>query len=370
MRRFLYLIEKEFKHIFRDKFMPKLIFALPIIQLIILPWAADFEVKNINIEILDRDISSLSRRLCLKISASEYFTATFSSGSYEDSMRKIERGESDMILEIPHGFESDLMKHKDAQVLLGVDAINGLKGGIGTSYVNGIISDFCAETASRYFPDSKTFNAEITTNYRFNPYLNSKAFIVPAIIVFLFSLIGGILAALNIVGEKELGTMEQMNVVPISKTVFIASKLLPVWILGMLILTIGMVVAYLVYGLFPKGTFFLIYVFAAVYLTAFTAFGLIISNISSSAQQAILTFLFFVIIFLLMGGIFTPIDSMPHWAQNIAICNPTRYMVEVMRSIYLKGGTFGDLRSQFYTICIFTLLLNIYAVVSFKRNLN
>ena len=370
MRRFLYLIEKEFKHIFRDKFMPKLIFVIPIIQLLILPWAADFEVKNINIEILDRDMSSLSRRLCLKISASEYFTATFSSGSYEDSLWKIERGQTDMILEIPHGFESDLIKHKGSQVLLGVNAINGLKGGIGTSYANDIISDFCSEMALRNFPDSKPFNVEVLADYRFNPYLNSKAFIVPAIVVFLFSLIGGILAALNIVGEKELGTMEQMNVAPISKTMFIASKLLPVWILGMLILTIGMAIAYLVYGLLPKGSFLIVYVFAAVYLTAFTAFGLIISNISSSAQQAILTFLFFILIFLLMSGIFTPIDSMPHWAQNITICNPIRYMVEVMRSIYLKGGTFEDLQSQFYIICVFTLLLNIYAVVSFKRNVN
>ncbi len=186
--------------------------------------------------------------------------------------------------------------------------------------------------------------------------------------VFLLSLIGGILTAVNILSEKELETMEQMNVAPISKSVFIASKLFPAWILGLLILTLGIVIAYFVYGFFPKGSFLLIYSFAAVYLTAFTAFGLIISDISSNAQQAILAFLFFILIFMLMSGIFTPISSMPDWAQFITLFNPIRYIVEAIRAIYLKGATFADLQHQFYTICLFTLVLNIYAVSSFRRS--
>lgn len=346
--------------------MPKLIFVIPTVQLLILPWAADFEVKNINIEIVDRDVSVISARLGQKLSASEYFTATFSNAPYESGFQNIETGRADIVLEIPQGFEKNLELFGLTQVFMGVNAVNGIKGGLGASYANSIIAEF-----ARGLQTEANFQAsgvEVVPNFTFNPNLNSKAFIVPAIMVFLLSLIGGILTALNIVSEKELGTMEQMNVAPISKTMFIASKLFPVWVLGMFILTIGIILAYFVYGIFPKGSFWLIYIFAAIYLTAFTAFGLIISNISTSAQQAILAFLFFIMIFLLMSGIFTPIGSMPTWAQKITLLNPIRYIVEVMRAIYLKGATFADLREQFAAICAFSILLNIYAVQSFKRS--
>ena len=368
MIRFFYLIEKEFKHIFRDKFMPKLIFAVPIIQLLILPFAANFDVKNINLKIIDRDNSALSARLAGKLSASEYFAASYGKDSYEKEFAGIENGTIDIILEIPKGFEKGLVVSKNSQVLISVNAINGIKGGLGASYAGSIINDF----SSGLFADSaaaqNSKKIEVLPDYRFNPHLNSKAFIVPAILVFLISLMGGILSALNIVSEKELGTMEQMNVAPVSKTMFIASKLFPVWIIGMAVFSIGTAVSYAVYGLFPKGSFLLIYLFAAVYLTAFMAFGLIISNISSSAQQAILAFLFFIMIFLLMSGIFTPLSSMPNWAQKITLLNPLRYIVEAVRAIYLKGAGFSDLRTQFFAICAFSAVLNIYAVASFKRS--
>ncbi len=370
MRRFLYLIEKEFKHIFRDKFMPKLIFVIPVVQLLILPWAANFDVKNINLKIADRDLSPLSTRLGQKLSASEYFTATFATDSYEDGFAGIEKGKTDIVLEIPKGFEKSLAAAGGAQVLMSVNAINGIKGGLGASYANGIIAEFSAEVSADSAPRPNPQKIEILSDFKFNPYLSSKAFMVPAILVFLISLIGGILAALNIVSEKELGTMEQMNVAPVSKTMFIASKLFPVWIIGMAILSAGIILAYAVYGLLPKGSFLLVYLFAAIYLTAFTAFGLVVSNISSSAQQAILVFIFFIMIFLLMSGIFTPLSSMPAWAQNMTLLNPMRYIVEAIRAIYLKGATFSDLLPQFLAICAFSIALNIYAVASFKRSSN
>lgn len=273
-------------------------------------------------------------------------------------------------MEIPKGFEKSFAAAGGAQVLMSVNAINGIKGGLGASYANGIIAEFSAEASADSAPRPNPQKIEILSDFKFNPYLSSKAFMVPAILVFLISLIGGILAALNIVSEKELGTMEQMNVAPVSKTMFIASKLFPVWIIGMAILSVGMILAYAVYGLLPKGSFLLIYLFAAIYLTAFTAFGLIISNISSSAQQAILAFIFFIMIFLLMSGIFTPLSSMPVWAQNMTLLNPVRYIVEAIRAIYLKGATFSDMLPQFLAICAFSTALNIYAVASFKRSVN
>lgn len=367
MRRFAYLLEKEFKHIFRDKFMPKLIFIVPIIQLVILPFAADFEIKNINICIIDRDSSTLSARLAQKMGASKYFTSSLFDGAFKNALEKIETETFDLILEIPKDFEKNFLNGK-AETLMTINAVNGIKGGLGASYANSVISDFAREIYSDIKPFKTSSRLEVRSENRFNENLNSKAFIVPGLMVFLFSLIGGILSSLNIVSEKEAGTMEQMNVAPISKATFIASKILPVWLIGLAILTIGIFIAYFLYGLFPLGSFFVIYSYAAIYLTAFTAFGLIVSNVSSTAQQAILTFLFFIMIFLLMSGLFTPISSMPNWAQYLTYLNPVRYFVETMRGVYLRGAGFAEVQIQFYAILIFAVVLNAYAIISFKRS--
>lgn len=369
MRRFACLLEKEFKHIFRDSFMPKLIFIVPIIQLIILPFAADFEIKNINVCVVDRDSSGASARLTQKMSASKYFTVKNLIENRAKSLERIESEISDLILEIPNGFEKDLLSG-NAEILMTINAINGIKGGLGASYANAVIADFSREIQLDSAHLKNPNIVEVRSENRFNEHLNSKVFIVPGLIVFLFSLIGGILSSLNIVSEKEAGTIEQMNVAPISKTMFIVSKIFPVWIIGLLILTMGILTAYFVYDLFPEGSFLVIYSFAAVYLTAFTAFGLIVSNVSSTAQQAILTFLFFIMIFLLMSGIFTPISSMPIWAQYFTYLNPVKYFVETMRGVYLRGAGFAEVQNNFYIICIFALFLNIYAVKSFKRSVN
>jgi len=370
MRTLFILLEKEFKRIFRDKFMPKLIVIVPMIQLLLLPFAANFEMRNINTIIIDRDNSTFSKRLSEKINASEYFNITHERNSHYNAMTEVEKNSADLILEIPKDFEKFLTTTNQADVSLTFNAINGIKGGLGASYLGNILQDFSIELY-RASPTAQNIHfINALTEYRFNPHLNFKAFIVPGVLVFLLSLIGGLLASLNIVSEKEHSTIEQMNVSPISKSIFIASKLIPIWVIGLFILTLGMIVAYATYGLFPTGGFWIIYAFAAVYLVAFTGFGLMISNYSSSAQQAILTFIFFVMIFLLMSGLFTPISSMPDWAQKITIFNPVKYFIEVMRYIYLKGANFADIQNNFLTICVFAIVINVCAIIGFRRNSN
>lgn len=190
---------------------------------------------------------------------------------------------------------------------------------------------------------------------------------VPGIMVFLLTIIGGFLSALNIVSEKEKGTIEQINVTPVPKTLFLLSKLIPFWIIGFILLTIGAIVAWIVYGLVPIGNMGIIYLFAAVYLIAFTGFGLAISSISSTQQQAMFTAFFFLIIFAQLSGLFTPISSMPEWAQDMTLLNPVRYFVEVMRMVYLKGSTFADLSGHFIIVCLFALFFNVMAVVSYRK---
>lgn len=367
MRRLKFLLEKEFKQIVRDKMLPRIIIVLPLIQLIVLPFAANFEMRNINIGFVDSDKSTYSRRLEDKITASGYFRQTDYADSYNTALRSIELDRADVILEIPHDFERRLVSEGAAELFIATNAVNGTKGGLAVSYLGSIIESFNAEIRAEQGITGTRPIVEITTIERFNPHLDYKIYMVPGIIVFLLSILGGFLSALNIVSEKERGTIEQINVSPISRSIFILGKLIPFWIIGLLVLTIGMGVAWAVYGLTPAGNVLYIYLFAMVYLMAFTGIGLAISNFSDSGQQAMFTAFFFLIIFVLLSGLFTPINSMPDWAKTITLFNPLRYFIEVMRMIYLKGSDFGMLLHHFAVICGFAVIFNVLAVASYRK---
>ena len=366
-----YLLEKEFKQIRRDRFMPKIIFIIPIMQLIILPFAANFEMRNINLSIVDNDHSVTSMQLVDKVLSSGYFRLTDRSDRYDEALTSVESNESDIILEIPSDFEQvnglelvllNILSNR-AGVMIAANAVNGTKGGLGSSYLSSIIQDFNREKG---FASMGSGRGVASINL-FNPHLSYKIYMVPGIMVFLLTIIGGSISALNIVSEKEKGTIEQINVSPVPKSLFLLSKLIPFWVIGFVLLTVAILIAWLIYGLVPEGSFGVIYLFAAVYLIAFTGFGLAISSFSSTQQQAMLTAFFFLIIFALLSGLFTPISSMPEWAQKITLANPVRYFVEVMRMVYLKGSGFADLRGHFVIVCLFAVFFNLLAVISYRK---
>ncbi|MDR1356621.1 MAG: ABC transporter permease [Tannerellaceae bacterium] len=364
IRTLIYLVEKEFKQISRDRFLPKIIFALPVLQLLILPFAADFEMRNINLGVVDRDRSACSQRLVDKVVASGYFRLTDISTRYDEGLSSVESNKSDLLLEIPAGFEQHLLRKETAPVLIAANAINGTKGGLSSSYLNAIISDFNSEIMQS---PAAVATGGISYTHLFNQSLNYKNYMVPGIIVFLLTIVGGFFSALNIVSEKEKGTIEQINVAPVPKALFLLSKLVPFWIIGLILLSFSAAIAWLVYGLTPVGSFGVIYLFAAVYLIAFTGFGLAISSISSNRQQAMFTTFFFLIIFALMSGLFTPINSMPEWAQRITMFNPLRYFVEVMRMVYLKGSGLADLETHFIAVCLFAVAFNALAIAGYRK---
>jgi ABC-2 type transport system permease protein len=190
---------------------------------------------------------------------------------------------------------------------------------------------------------------------------------VPGILAILVTMIGGFLAALNIVKEKEVGTIEQINVTPIKKHHFILGKLIPFWILGNVVFTIGLIVARLVYGIVPLGSLFLLYGFISIYLLAVLGFGLLLSTYCETQQQAMLITFFFVMIFILMGGLFTSIDSMPDWAKMVTKFNPLSYLIEVIRMIILKGSGFKDISRHLVIIFIFAAVLNSWAILNYKK---
>jgi len=197
--------------------------------------------------------------------------------------------------------------------------------------------------------------------------MNYKYFMVPGILVILLTMVGANLAAINIVKEKEIGTIEQINVTPIKKHHFILGKLIPFWILGLIVLTLGLTIARVVYGIIPAGSIFTIYVFAAVYLLAVLGLGLLISTYAANQQQAMLISFFIMMIFILLGGLYTSIDSMPEWARAITKANPVAYFIEVMRMVVLKGSSLADIRDQLAIVGGFALLLNGWAVYSYRK---
>jgi ABC-2 type transport system permease protein len=190
---------------------------------------------------------------------------------------------------------------------------------------------------------------------------------VPGILVILLTMVGTNLAAVNIVKEKEIGTIEQINVTPIKKYHFILGKLMPFWIMGLVVLTIGLTIAALAYGIIPAGSFLTIYVFAAIYLFAVLGLGLLISTYSVNQQQAMLLSFFLMMIFILLGGLYTSIDSMPEWAKWITRFNPVSYFIEVMRMVVLKGSSLADIKYHLFAMLGFAVVFNSWAIISYRK---
>lgn len=371
MRTIRFLLKKEFRQIFRDKTILRLILALPMIQLLILPLAADYEVKNINIAVVDNDHSSYSRHLISKITASGYFRLSGYSGSFDEAFSLIENDKADVVLQIPSGFERNLIREGEQKLFIAVNAINGSKAGLGGAYLSGIIRDFNTGIRLEWMQEER-FNPapviEISTSNWFNPNLNYNFFMVPGILAVLVTMIGGYMSSLNIVKEKEIGTIEQINVTPIRKHHFVLGKLIPFWILGMAVFSVGLgIISFLVYGIVPQGNILLLYGILAVYLFAVLGMGLLISTYSETQQQAMSISFFFVMIFILMSGLFTPIDSMPGWAKVIAYLNPVTYFIDVMRMIVLKGSGFNDVKYHLLKILGFAVVLNTWAILNYRK---
>ncbi len=367
-----YLLKKEFKQLFRNRFIPIMIVMFPSVVLLVFPWAANYEIKNLNVSIIDNDHTFLSRRLIDDIVSSNYFRFTNYAVSYEKAIHSIEKGKSDVIVEIPHNFEKNIINQRGSKIMLSADAVNGMKAGIAVTYLSSVVLGFNNSMLSELHPEALKNNTssviEIDPQYRFNKNLNYQVFMVPALMVMILTLLTGFLPAASIVLEKESGTMEQINVTPVSKFTFVLAKLIPFWIIGFIAISIGFLVAWLDYSLIPLGHFWTIYIFAAIYILAISGFGLVISNYAQTMQQAFFIIFFFMMLFIMLSGLYTSINSMPEWAKWIAAFDPLKYLTIVMRSIYLKGSNINQLLPELYVLSGFALLFNSWAVISYRKN--
>ena len=356
-----YLIQKEFTQIRRNSFLPKLIVMFPIVIMCVMPWVMSMEVKNIVVDVVDNDRSQLSQQLVHSVEASNYFIFNVQKPSYEAALAEIEKGRADVVLVIPQGYSKDMARGLQPQVLIAANAVNGTKGSMGGAYLSQIVT-------SKVMPSAAALQSKISTLVLYNKNQNYKLFMIPALFAIVMMLMTGFLPTLNIVGEKEAGTIEQINVTPVSKWAFILAKLIPYWLIALFVITVCLLLAWLVYGITPAGSVVLVYLLAMLLALFFSSFGLIVSNYSDTMQQAIFVMWFFVVLILLLSGLFTPTRSMPSLAYLTTYINPMHYFIDAIRTVFIRGGNFQSIAHQVFALLGIGLFMGGWAVQSYKKN--
>ena len=379
MRRILILAWTEVLHVVRDRATLAQALLIPFVQLLVLANAATFEIRNTPLYVVDLDHTSMSRGLVTRFAASGDFGIAGSSPSPELANERLLSGDVTMVLTIPRDFERDLVRNHAATVQLVVNAEKGMAAGIVQFYASRILTRYAAEiepliglgvqpvVGGEMAPRRGAPQLDVRTRAWYNPTLDYRHYMVPGILVALVTLIGTLLTAQNIAREKELGTLEQLNVTPITRGQFIAGKLIPFWVLGMFELAGGLVLGRFVFGVPVQGSVVLLFSVSAIYLVAALGIGLWISTVVETQQQAMFVTFFIMMIYLLMSGLFTPIDSMPRWVQIVAELNPVRHFVEISRAVLVKGATLPEIQRPLGILVVFAIAVFGLAVRQYSK---
>ena len=370
MSTILYLIRKEFIQILRNKFISKAIFAVPIVQMLILVPAITFEIKNIRLTIIDKDMTSESRGLISKLEGSAFFKVSFSTFSEREANNLLHRNKCSMILQIPSGFGKDIGTGNPGKLLTVIDAINASSAQLSWAYFNGVVRDYNMDLIKKNintYPIAAIPQIQITNRYWYNEMLNYKYYMLPGILVILVTAIGFLLAGLNMVREKEIGTIEQINVTPVRKYHFIIAKMVPFLLIGLIDLALGLGIGKLAFNIPFEGSILLMFLGASIFLIAVLGLALFISTFSGTQQQYMFVAFFCMIIFILMSGIFTPYESMPMWAQDFNLINPVAYLMRINRMVMLKGSTIYDIGRDLYSLAIIAICFSLFAVRRYRK---
>jgi ABC-2 type transport system permease protein len=368
MRIILVILQKEFIQVFRNKGMLPIIFAMPIVQLLVLAYAVTFEIKNINLDVVNQDNSPVSRELIRKFQGSSFFTIRNFYADYDQASSDLKSGKAHQVLIIPQHFERDLYRENKAKLQLVTNAIDGSAAALMNAYGLFIIHDYNkALIVEKMGDDYFTEPINVSYSYWFNADLNYTTYMVPGILVLLVTMIGIFLSGMNVVREKEIGTIEQINVSPIKKYQFITGKLLPFWFIALFELAFGLLLARIIFHIPILGSVWLIFGVAAVYLLAVMGIGLFLATVSNTQQQSMFLSWFFMVIFILMSGLFTPVENMPMWAQYLNTINPIAYFIRIMRMIMLKGSVFQDIMVPFAAITVYAIGMLTLAVWRYRK---
>ena len=381
MRTILFLMRKEYLQVFRNRPMLVIIFLVPAVQLLVLSNAATFEVRHTRVQLVDEDGTSASRGLVQRFVGSGYFTVVGRSASAARADEALLRRDASLVLHIPRDFERDLVRDRQARVQLVLNAEDGGGAGVVQSYAVRVLAAYQRDAAVGLHPELAALRARgaadpprrggariaVMRRGWYNPGLEYRDYMVPGILVLLVTTSGTLLSAMNITREKEIGTLEQLNVTPISKTQFIAGKLLPFWGLALVQLAVGMVLAKLVFDIPMRGSVALVFGAAAIYLVAALAIGLWISTVTETQQQAMFVTFFVLIIYMLMSGLFTPVASMPGWARVVAELNPVAHFINIVRAVLVNGAGFADVQRSVGVLAAYAVTVLALAVRQYSK---
>jgi len=360
------MLIKEFIQVFRDVRMKGVIFVAPIIQLLVFGYAVTTDVRNIPTAILDRDNSVLSRELLARFVESGYFEVFAYLDNDNQVKEVIDRGEAQAVLCINRGFADDLYAGRSAEAQLIVDGSDSNTAGIVLQYSSRIVREYSGQILLRGWARSKGAaqlpgQVEMQTRAWFNENLESRHFYVPGVIASIVTLITLMLTSMAIVREKEIGTMEQIIVTPITPFEFILGKTVPFALIGFADVILVTVVGVFWFAVPIRGSLLLLFFATTLYLMTTLGIGLLISTISRTQQQAMMTTFFFFMPAILLSGLMFPIANMPNPVQWITYLNPMRYFLVIIRGIFLKGVGTRILWPQMATLAgmgLFTIWLS------------
>ena len=369
MRIILMLIKKEFLQVFRNPLLRSILVVAPMVQFVLFPFTADYEIKVLEIGFIDHDRSATTQKIISDYVASPYFNSHGILKSKKEAEEMMLRDKIDFIIEFPSDFEKSIVNRTQPTIAITANAINSVKAGIGSSYVQRVLGGFMEEMAENMSKHYQDENVQIlaTNIYWYNEQMNYKNLIVHGILVILVTLIGAYVTALNIVREKELGTIEQINVTPIRRWQFIIGKMIPFWILGMTEFILGLVLMKIIFGISVQGSTPLLLGVTSIYLLVMLGLGFFISSVSENQLQAMFIVFFLFIVFVLLSGLFTPTEGMPSWAVKINYFNPLSFYMEVIKSIVLKGGGMEDIRGQIIALSIMAVVIDTAAILSYRE---
>ena len=357
------LLAKEFLQIFRDPRMARVIFVAPIIQLVAFGYAVSTDLADTPTFVVDQDNTRESRELVSALTASGYFEVTGRSQTPRDLVRALDRGEAIVGVEIPRGYAQGRLGGGGAQVQVLLDGTNSNTAAVAQGYITRIIEGRAVERAMT----GVRLPVDLRERAWYNPELASRNYNVPAVVGTLIMLVCLLLTSLAVVREREIGTLEQLKVSPLTAGELIIGKTLPFGIIGMGDLVLVTTVAVLWFGVPLRGSLLLLFVASVLYVVAGLGMSLLISTVSKTQQEAFMgTFLVFMPALLLSGFMF-PVSSMPEIFQDITILNPIRHYLEIVRAIFLKGIGIDVLWPQFVALLLLGLTLLTLATLRFRR---
>lgn len=374
------LLRKEFLQIRRDPVILRMLFLVPVIQLIVLANAATFEVKRSRLWVVDQDRTPTARGLVERFTGTGRFVRAGASVTGAPAEGALLDGGTDVILTIPADFERDIVRTGRATVQLVFNAEDGAQAGVSQSYAAQIVGDYAAEVGARLAPGVRTAaggagrppergrpRIEVQRRGWFNPSLDYRHYMVPGILVQLITIVGTAMTALNIVREKEAGTLDSLNVTPVGRATFIVAKLLPLWLIAQVQLTLGLLVATLLFGVPVEGSLALVYAAAGIYLVAALGVGLWVSAVVETQQQALFVTFAVLMVYILMSGLFTPVRAMPEWVQWVAQVNPLLHFITLMRAVLLKGAGVVEVLPQLLALAGLGLAVMTVAVRQYHK---